>query len=251
MDTITSHQDNMLNNGFTVAEHIFCPDELNAIIEAINQADQSNPTFRKTDDLFAIRQFLKEVPSVKKLIFNNKLKAFIDELFGPGYFVVKSIYFDKPEKSNWFVAWHQDLTISVDKKIDLPGYGPWTVKLNQFAVQPPLDILKNNFTIRIHLDDTDEGNGALKVLAGSHQKDICRIETVDWATETEVSCYVKAGGLMAMRPLLFHASNRTTNNQKRRVIHIEFSKAELPDEICWAEREGFVAGEIYEVFKTS
>ncbi|MBB5394836.1 hypothetical protein [Mucilaginibacter sp. AK015] len=100
------------------------------------------------------------MPAVGTIIFNEKLKAIIGELFGTHYLAVKSIYFDKPERSNWFVAWHQDLTISVDKKAGLPGYGPWTVKQNQFAVQPPLNILENNFTIRIHLDDTDEGNGA-------------------------------------------------------------------------------------------
>ena len=48
--------------------------------------------------------------------------------------------------------------------MNVEGYGPWTVKQNQYAVQPPLDILENNFTIRIHLDDTDENNGALRVI---------------------------------------------------------------------------------------
>jgi ectoine hydroxylase-related dioxygenase (phytanoyl-CoA dioxygenase family) len=85
--------------------------------------------------------------------------------------VVKSIYFDKPETSNWYVAYHQDLTISVDKKLELPDFGPWTTKQNQFAVQPPLNILENIYTIRIHLDDTDENNGALKVVPKSHAKE--------------------------------------------------------------------------------
>jgi hypothetical protein len=82
--------------------------------------------------------------------------------------VVKSICFDKPEKSNWFVAYYQDLTMSVNQKQDLPGFGPWTVKHNQYAVQPPINILQDNFTIRLHLDNTDEGNGALKVIPGSY-----------------------------------------------------------------------------------
>ncbi len=68
------------------------------------------------------------------------------------------------------VAWHQDLTISVNKKLDLPGYGPWTIKQDQYAVQPPLEILENIFTIRIHLDDTDEKNGALRVIGIAWQR---------------------------------------------------------------------------------
>ncbi len=107
--------EHLKQNGFTIIENVFAPGE---------------------------------VPEVQASIFNARLKAVITEYFGHDYFAVKSIYFDKSEKSNWFVAWHQDLTISVDKKIDLPGFGPWTVKQDQFAVQPTLDILESIFTIR-------------------------------------------------------------------------------------------------------
>ncbi|MFA6247928.1 MAG: phytanoyl-CoA dioxygenase family protein [Mucilaginibacter sp.] len=241
MDNISLHNQNISTNGFTVIEAIYNPEEITSILSEVNKANTDKSTFRKTDDLFAIRQFLKEVPAVSGIIFNDKLKAVINDLFGPDYFAVKSIYFDKPEKSNWFVAWHQDLTISVDKKTDLPGYGPWTVKQNQFAVQPPISIPQNNFTIRIHLDDTDEGNGALKVIPGSHLKKIYRPETINWTTEAEHTCNVKAGGIMIMRPLLMHASNRTTNNKPRKVIHIEFSNAELPEGISWSEKKVFMS----------
>ncbi|SDD80408.1 Phytanoyl-CoA dioxygenase (PhyH) [Mucilaginibacter pineti] len=233
-----AHQSNVLNDGFAIVNDVYTDAECEGILAIIAGADHSNPAFRKTDDLFAIRQFLKELPQVVPLVFNSNLKTLISTLFGSSYFAVKSIYFDKPELSNWFVAWHQDLTIAVDKKAEQPGYGPWTIKQNSFGVQPPLAILQNNFTIRIHLDDTDQNNGALKVIPESHKKDIYRPDTIDWNTETEATCNVKAGGIMIMRPLLMHASNRTVNNKKRRVIHIEFSKDDLPDGLGWAEKLG-------------
>jgi ectoine hydroxylase-related dioxygenase (phytanoyl-CoA dioxygenase family) len=236
---LISHHKNILDDGFTIINSVYNDAEVKGIFDVIASADQSNPAFRKTEDLFAIRQFLKELPQVVPLIFNSNLKTLIHALFDSNYFVVKSIYFDKPELSNWFVSWHQDLTIGVDKKADIPGYGPWTVKQNQFGVQPPLDILQNNFTIRIHLDDTDQDNGALKVIPGSHKKYIYRPETINWATETETTCNVKAGGIMVMRPLLLHASNRTTNNKKRRVVHIELSKADLAEGLDWGEKMDF------------
>lgn len=173
---------------------------------------------------------------MKDLIFNENLKTIIKEVFGENYFVIKSIYFDKPEKSNWYVAYHQNLIISVDKKVELPNFGPWTTKQNQFAVQPPLNILENIFTIRIHLDDTDENNGALKVVPKSHSKGIYRPETMDWNIEKEEICNVEKGGIMIMKPLIFHGSNRTTNGKKRRVIHIEFADMELPEHLQWSER---------------
>src|SRR5688500_17936543 len=102
--------------GFTVLDNIFSDSEIDIILTSIKSADYSRATFRKSDDLFAIRQFLKEIPDLHTLIFNDKLRSTIKNLIGDNFFVVKSIYFDKPEKSNWFVSYHQDLTISVDKK---------------------------------------------------------------------------------------------------------------------------------------
>jgi ectoine hydroxylase-related dioxygenase (phytanoyl-CoA dioxygenase family) len=237
MDRPNEYGKRISAEGFTVIDNVYTTEEIDSILKVIEQVDTSRPTFRKTNDLFAIRQFLKEVPEVFTIVFNDKLRSLISDVFGNDYFVTKSIYFDKPEQSNWFVAYHQDLTISVDKKKDIEGYGPWTVKQNQFAVQPPLDILQDNFTIRIHLDDTDENNGALKVIPKSHLKGVYRPETIDWSQETEIVCNVSKGGIMIMKPLLLHASNRTTNNNKRRVLHIELSNKTLPEEIDWSEKQ--------------
>lgn len=236
MSELHKNKNQISEFGFTVIEGIYSDKEVEEILEIINEVDTSKETFRKSNDLFAIRQFLKEIPQAEKLIFNNKLKKTIKEVFGDNYFVVKSIYFDKPEASNWYVSYHQDLTISVNKKSDLENFEFWTKKQNQFAVQPPIEILENIFTIRIHLDNTDENNGALKVVDKSHLKKIYRPDTIDWKNESESICKCGKGGIMIMKPLVLHSSSRTTNNQKRRVIHIEFSNMELPNEIKWAEK---------------
>jgi ectoine hydroxylase-related dioxygenase (phytanoyl-CoA dioxygenase family) len=225
----------LIKEGFAIANDIFTTDEVDHLLHIISTADTSKASFRKTTDLFAIRQFFIELPEILAVVFNKKLNTLILDIFGHEYFVVKSIYFDKPNTSNWFVSYHQDLTISVDKKIEQPGFGPWTVKQNQFAVQPPLHILQENFTIRVHLDDTDEQNGALKIIPKSHNKGVYRPETIDWSKEQENICRVKSGGIMFMKPLLLHSSGRITNKQKRRVIHIEFSKSDLPGELKWSE----------------
>lgn len=236
MEDIAISKQELLEKGFSVIENVYTADEVQQILETIGNADTSKDTFRKSSDLFAIRQFLKEVPDTFDLVFNDKLRAVIQQVMGDDFFVVKSIYFDKPEASNWYVAYHQDLTISVDRKLDIENFGPWTTKQNQFAVQPPIAVLENIITIRIHLDDTDEHNGALRVVPKSHLKKIYRPETINWDEETEISCSVQRGGLMFMKPLTLHSSGRTINNKKRRVIHIEFSNVELPEALQWAER---------------
>lgn len=236
LNNLDNHKSHILEYGFAVINNVFSKQELEEIDTVLQSIDTSKENFRKSEDLFAIRQFLKEVPEIKDLIFNENISKVVKEIFGEKYFVVKSIYFDKPETSNWYVAYHQDLTISVDKKLELPGFGPWTTKQNQFAVQPPVNVLENIYTIRIHLDDTDENNGALKVVPKSHAKGIYRPETIDWTVETEEICNVEKGGIMLMKPLTLHGSNRTTNGKKRRVIHVEFSDTELPEVLQWSER---------------
>jgi len=236
LNNLENHKSHIEEYGFAVINHVFSQKELEDINLVLRNIDTSKENFRKSKDLFAIRQFLKEVPEIKNLVFNENIRKVIKEIFGERYFVVKGIYFDKPETSNWYVAYHQDLTISVDEKLELANFGPWTTKQNQFAVQPPLNILENIYTIRIHLDDTDENNGALKVVPKSHAKGIYRPETIDWTVETEEICNVEKGGIMIMKPLTLHGSNRTTNGKKRRVIHIEFSDIELPEVLQWSER---------------
>jgi len=218
-----------------VVDNFFTEDEIEKLIQTISKIDISKETVRRTTDVFAIRQFLKEAPHVTETLFNDRFNKIIAEIFGKEFFVVKSIYFDKPEKSNWFVSYHQDLTISVDKKLDISGFGPWTTKQNQYAVQPPIEILQDNFTVRIHLDNTNQDNGALQVIPKSHLKGIYKPETIDWTVEKENICCVNEGGIMFMKPLLLHSSGRTTNNNKRRVIHIEFSRSILPGNLNWSE----------------
>lgn len=235
--TLTSNpKQHLAENGFSVVNGIYSTEEVREILTVIENADPTKETVRKSTDLFAIRQCLKEIPDLTPHVFNTRLKLLIHEVMGDNYFVVKSIYFDKPETANWYVAYHQDLTISVDKKIELKDFGPWTTKHHQFAVQPPTELLENITTIRIHLDDTDENNGALRVVPQSHLKKIYRPKTIHWEVEQEVCCSVKQGGVMLMKPLTLHSSGRTTNGKKRRVLHIEFSNRELPDELQWSER---------------
>ena len=92
--------DNLYTKGYTVINGIFTPEEIESISEKMNRTDSSKPTFKKTNELFSIRQFLKEIPEVRTLVFNSRLNSIIGQYFGEDYFSVKSIYFDKPEHSN-------------------------------------------------------------------------------------------------------------------------------------------------------
>jgi hypothetical protein len=232
MDSRGKSKNELDQQGFSIIEKVFSDEEIYRIVSLI---ESKSSAFKKSHDVFAIRNLLDEVDSLRSLIFSSNLQKIIDQFPGNNYSVIKSIYFDKPEQSNWFVSYHQDLIIGVNKKIDLPGFDSWTNKQSYFGVQPPLEILKGIYTIRIHLDDTDENNGALKVIPGSHKKGIYRPQDIDWTKEKKDVCKVGKGGIMLMKPLLLHSSGRTTNNKRRRVIHIELSDQKLPEGLDWTE----------------
>jgi ectoine hydroxylase-related dioxygenase (phytanoyl-CoA dioxygenase family) len=225
-------------NGYSVVAGLFSDNEISRILACIENAEQDENSFMKTKDLFAIRQLIKHVPELSELLFNRKLTELIADLSESDYFLTKAIYFDKPSESNWFVAFHQDLSISVDKKADIENYVNWTFKKGQYGVQPPIEILQDTITIRIHLDKTDRNNGALKVIPKSHLKGIVRSDSEDWSIENELICEVEKGGAMLMKPLTLHASNRTTNGRKRRVIHLEFNQHNLAEPLAWLEHGG-------------
>ena len=227
---------NFQQDGYAVIAAVYSQSELLKIAEEIDRFSATNPEFQQERELFAIRRIMEEIPSLRQLIFTPALIRIIDEFAEKGSFLTKSIYFDKPPGSNWFVAWHQDISISVDARRDVLGYAQWMAKSGVIGVVPPLSILENTLTVRIHLDNTDAFNGALKILRGSHHLGIVRKETVDWDQMEEVTCKVPAGGVMLMRPLTMHASRRAQSGTQRRVIHLEFCNQDLDGGIQWAER---------------
>ncbi|SDH68898.1 hypothetical protein SAMN05421846_101566 [Chryseobacterium taeanense] len=59
---LQNHKDSIQEKGFTIINNIFSDEEIEKISEVIQNIDTSKETFRKSEDLFAIRQFLKEIP---------------------------------------------------------------------------------------------------------------------------------------------------------------------------------------------
>lgn len=220
----------LAQHGFDIIPNVFSHHE----IEEINgKLDQFSSQTEKRIPIHAIRNVMEIVPELFDLITNKKLRSIVENIFGKNCTLIKSIYFDKPENSNWFVAYHQDLTINVTDKIELAKYSNWTVKNGFYGVQPPQEILKNITTLRIHLDDTNEFNGALKVIPGSHLDGVRRFNGDD--INEEVTCEVQAGGVMLMKPLLFHSSSRSQENKRRRVLHLEFTDQKLDEPLNWFE----------------
>jgi ectoine hydroxylase-related dioxygenase (phytanoyl-CoA dioxygenase family) len=150
---------------------------------------------------------------------------------------VRAIFFDKSPGSNWLVPWHQDLSIAVRQRVEVPGFGPWSVKEGLIHVQPPVEVLEGMLTLRLHLDVADETNGALRVLPGSHANGRLSATEIERlrAAIPEETCRAEAGDAFLMRPLILHASGRSVSEGRRRVLHIEYAGLDLPSGLQWNE----------------
>jgi ectoine hydroxylase-related dioxygenase (phytanoyl-CoA dioxygenase family) len=162
----------------------------------------------------------------------NIARAFV----GDGAKLVRSLFFDKIAEANWKVAWHQDRTIAVRRRIEADGFGPWTIKAGVPHVQPPDSVLENMIALRIHLDDTNELNGALRVIAGSHRMGRLSQTLIQELKERPAAiCVASRGSILVMRPLLLHSSSACSEPTHRRVIHFEFAGSGLPGGLDWSE----------------
>jgi ectoine hydroxylase-related dioxygenase (phytanoyl-CoA dioxygenase family) len=110
-------------------------------------------------------------PLSKALAFDSPLSAIVAELL-PLARAVRVISFNKTPQNNWGVPWHQDRVISVREKHALPGYGNWSQKNGIWHCEPPLALLDRMLFVRLHLDDTDNENGAMQIVPGSHKEGV-------------------------------------------------------------------------------
>jgi ectoine hydroxylase-related dioxygenase (phytanoyl-CoA dioxygenase family) len=215
-------------NGFTIIDRYLSSETIKLLIHEITTLDlQSGQA--------GIRNLLELVPSIQVLAQSQQIRSALEPVLGDTARLVKGIFFDKQPTANWKVPWHQDLTIAVKERLDLPNYYPWSIKAGIHHVQPPIAILEQMLTVRIHLDHTDEFNGALKVIPSSHRQGKLTSEAISsWKqSDSTVSCNCKAGGILLMRPLLLHASAPAIIPTHRRVIHLEYASCQLPAGLDW------------------
>jgi ectoine hydroxylase-related dioxygenase (phytanoyl-CoA dioxygenase family) len=202
-----------------------------AVIEA-----RSADRLSRGETVFGGRNLLA-VPAVGDFTRSDAVRALVEPLLGPQAIPVRGLFFDKTPGANWPVAWHQDLTLAVQRRRDLAGWTNWSEKAGVAHVQPPAQLLEQMLTLRLHLDDCGQGNGPLRVLSGSHRfgRLLRERQNALRGTIPETLCCAEQGAALLMRPLLLHASSPARSPRHRRVLHVEFAAADLlPPEFSWA-----------------
>lgn len=99
--------------------------------------------------------------------------------------------------------------------------------------------VKSIVALRIHLDDCPEENGALRVVRQSHRNGRLssnELKSIVDGLEAETVA-ANARDVLAMSPLILHGSGKSTQPNRRRVLHVEYSCIELPAPLEWPSWE--------------
>lgn len=216
-------------DGYEVLNDLITQDQLQKI-----KSDLAN-ICSKTSKA-GIRNADKKFTCIHQIVNSSSLLSQAAYYLGSPVNIVRVILFDKTPENNWLVSWHQDKTISVSGKCDIDGWGPWSFKDGVQHVQPPLDVLNQIVTFRIHIDDSTIENGCLRVIPKSSEHGVLsasRIQEII-AENKAVDCIGKSGSVLVMKPHILHSSSRSTKPSQRRVIHVEYSNYKLPQNLSWA-----------------
>ncbi len=215
--------------GFAIIPSMLKPMEVGVLLEAFSQAEL--PRSRA-----GLRHAMK-LPAVASLAQDPRLMKIARGTLGADAFPFRATLFDKSPTANWLVVWHQDTALPFEERRDIPGWGPWSVKDGVNYAHAPATALSLVLALRVHLDDSTDENGPLRVLPDTHTLGVLTDESLhDLSTRiAAIDCLVPQGGVLAMRPLIVHASSKLQTHARRRVLHIEYaSTASVADGLTLA-----------------
>jgi len=209
------------DDGYTIMPDAFSHREVSQLALDLNEA-------RLTRSRAGIRHALGN-RTVAAIAQDERLLAIARGALGENPFPFRATLFDKSPESNWLVVWHQDTALPLRKQREMAGWGPWSVKDNIIYAHAPASALDQVLALRLHLDDSTGDNGSLRVLPSTHKSGVLTDEAISQIAKQlpHVDCFVPRGGVLAMKPLIIHASSKSRVEAPRRVLHIEYSSSSV------------------------
>lgn len=212
---------NISNDGYAILPQVLTSEEIDQLLSDLERsaAQRSRAGVRH----------LMIIPAVTKLANDHRLLGIAQAVLGNNALPFKATLFDKSPDANWLITWHQDTALPLREKQKMPGWGPWSTKESITYAHAPASALERVVALRLHLDDSDQENGPLRVIPGSHCGGVLSDEEVGKIVDkgAPLTCLVEQSGVIVMRPLIIHASSKSQSDRPRRVLHIEYATPDV------------------------
>ncbi len=235
------HQLAIQDHGFTILKRVFDKPSIDRLLTSTAAGLNAGTTENiKTSlgETYAARNLIKLAPELATMWQRDDLIRLLRGTLGETVGLVRVLYFDKHPNRTWALPWHQDMTIAVcDNTLPSNVFCKPTTKSGVAHVEASEEVLQRMLTLRIHLDEVTDDNGPLKVILGSHHcKLVDQVAVAAVQSNSIETIYAAAGDVLAMRPLISHASGASVpgTSRHRRILHLEFSgQPKLPDGFEW------------------
>lgn len=160
-----------------------------------------------------IREWHHTSTYLHEIVMNPRILDLVEGILGPDFYVWGSAFFIKEPRTPGTVPWHQD------------------------AYYWPLSPC-NTVTVWIAFDDADEGNGAMKLIPGSHRGGLIKHRATDdahatlnlgladgsdFSTASAVQFRLKAGEISMHDDRAIHGSGANPSDRRRAGLTIRYS----------------------------
>jgi ectoine hydroxylase-related dioxygenase (phytanoyl-CoA dioxygenase family) len=207
----------MQDRGFWIIEGVFSELECTALTDELATSSVGRSR--------AGARHLMSEPAVRRVASDGRLLAIARQALGENAVPYRATLFEKSKESNWLVVWHQDTALPLARRFDTEEWGPWSTKVGILYAHAPTWALERILALRLHLDASFRENGPLRVIPYSHRLGVLSDDEVFHTARQQPheECYLRRGGVLAMRPLIIHSSQKALSNAPRRVLHLEYA----------------------------
>jgi ectoine hydroxylase-related dioxygenase (phytanoyl-CoA dioxygenase family) len=205
----------IVDDGYCLHENVLSASECDYLIATLAK-------YKEPNGRAGIRHLMR-VPEVQALASDSRLLQIAQQALGSNAIPFRATLFAKSGRANWLVSWHQDTALPLQSHFRSDDWQGWSMKKGILYAHAPAWALQRIVALRVHLDAATSDNGALRVIPGSHRFGILSDEEIHHFAQKQANdCLLSRGDVLAMRPLLLHASSKARLDMPRRVLHIEY-----------------------------
>lgn len=210
--------------GFAVVQQYFTKRTLDALLREHDRLESGEPS---------MGNLLNRSDVVRDMAVDPGILNLVKSIIGREAIPVTAFFLNKTKDNNWALPWHQDIKVAVDAFAEAEGYSGWTNESGIAHVIPPPRFLDKMLSVRFNLDDSDNENGGLQVLPGTHQEGMLSNEALTFKVKTipPLLCASPARSITLLKALTVHRSEASHTLRNRRILQIEYCGERLHNDL--------------------